>query len=205
MPVLMDMGKWNRDHGGYRSSKSYYTNVDAVEKVIRYITRTRCVESRSGELISVGGAGVICAGTVEEIIVQFLIVQNFYQIDKRGGRRVVHEILSFTEEEFNRINRNYALVNLVAREISAYFYLSGFQVVYAVHHDSEKHVHIHLAVNTINFKSGKKFHSGGEDFKYRIKHFQTIFENVCHVAEVQRKQVQAVKCPVVFTKDGGNK
>ena len=38
------------------------------------------------------------------------------------------------------------------------YFQQGFQVVYAVHWDNNKSLHVHFVINTINFKDGKKWH-----------------------------------------------
>ncbi len=184
MPVLRDMGKWNHENGNrYISARqAYYKNDNAVENVIRYITRTRANETRRNELICYGGAGVDITASPAEIINQFLMVQDFYKINERGGRRLIHEVYSFTDEEFNLLNNDYALINLIAREISAYFFDQGYMVVYAIHCEIDKRVHIHFAVNSINYYNGKKFVSKGEDFKNRIAIFQSIYQNILNYA-----------------------
>lgn len=182
MPVLRDMGKWNHDNMHINGRQSYYKNTDAVENVIRYILRERYCETRRPDLISYGGAGIDINASAATIINQFLAIQNLYKIDERGGRRLVHEVYSFSDEEFKMLGENYALVDYVAREISAYFYAQGFQIVYAIHNESGKRVHIHFVMNTINFRTGKKFVSRGEDFKYRLMFFNQIFRKVCGLA-----------------------
>lgn len=180
MPVLRDMGKWNNNKDSYHGNTAYYKNEDAVEKVLRYISRTRWNENRVSDLICIGGAGIDISAPIEEIIREFLTIQIFYKIDDRKGRRLIHLTYSFSDDEFNiRLNRNYALVNLIARNISAYYFAMGFQVFYGVHDDATKHTHIHFAISSINYLDGKKYHAGGESFKEMQSVFNQIFEEIC--------------------------
>ena len=164
-----------RGHGSY-------TNKDAVEKVIRYITRTRWCENRQNELIAYGGAGVGIYLNPAEIIRQFLYVQNIYNINNRGGRRIYHEVLSFTDYEFQLLNWDYNSVLMIAQEISKFYYENGHQVLFGIHYSEEKRLHIHFAVNTINYRTGLKWHSSKIDLEQRkllfneiIKKYQYIF------------------------------
>lgn len=141
------------------SGNGSYTNEKAVENVIRYITRSRIYEDRRNELISYGGAGIGGYLSPEEIIHQFLYVQEVYNIRNRRGRRICHEILCLSDEEFALLNCDYNLVEKIAQEIRYQYYLRGHQVLYGIHCSSNMRVHIHFAVNTINFITGLKWHS----------------------------------------------
>lgn len=194
MPVLRDMGKWNKENGRFPGKAMYYKNEDAVEKVIRYITRTRWNESQGNELIGYGGAGVSIGAPVEVLIGEFVKVQKIYNMSQ--GRRMIHEVYSLSDYDFELLNKDYALVDLLGRQLCAYYFALGYQIVYAVHWDMSKHVHIHLAINTVNFRTYKKFHSGGEDFKQRIAIFKKIFFDVVHLA--QTKVLNGVVSPINF-------
>ena len=145
--------------------KGNYMNEDAVEKVIRYITRIRPNEDRADELIAWSGMGVGCYASPELVIEQFCAVQEVYGIKAKGGRRIYHEVLGIREEEFERMWRDYGLVYQIAAECAQRYYSRGHQVVFAIHHapkDSQtgnSGVHIHFAVNTVNFMTGRRWHS----------------------------------------------
>lgn len=145
--------------------KGSYTNADAVENVIRYITRTRPEEDRANELIAWSGMGVGCYASPELVIEQFRTVQEVYGKETNGGRKIYHEILGFQEAEFERMWRDYNLVYQIAVECAKRYYSMGHQVVFAIHHAlrdrqiGNKGVHIHFAVNTVNFMTGKKWHT----------------------------------------------
>lgn len=138
--------------------KSYnYTNKDAVEKVIRYITRTRKNETERNSLISVGSMGISYYMSSEIMIHQMEMVQNVYDIDKRGGRRIAHEVFLLSSEDLFLLGCNYALIYDMAFAMSSHYYQQGHQVVFAIHKDKDR-VHIHFAINTINFINGLKWH-----------------------------------------------
>ena len=141
-----------------------YTNKNAVENCIRYITRTGANEDRRHELSAWGGAGVGCYAAPELVIQQFCGVQKVYGIDRRGGRRLFHEVYNLTDREFESLGRNYDFVYQIAMKCAEYYYLMGHQVVFAIHHTrnvqmGNKGVHIHFVVNSINFMTGGKWHT----------------------------------------------
>lgn len=68
----------------------------------------------------------------------------------------------------NALDRNVELMWQFAYEISLeFFYKKGFQVVFAIHYDMQGKYHIHLAVNTVNYITGKKLQTFKKDIKER--------------------------------------
>jgi len=57
----------------------------------------------------------------------------------------------------------------IAQKMAQDFYNDGFQVYYGVHKPdkTETHIHVHFAVNTVNFRTGKKRHENMGDTKRR--------------------------------------
>ena len=154
--------------------KASYVNEDAVANVIRYVTRTRKNEDRRNELFGYGGAGVGYYLEPEMMIQQFLYVQCNHNIHYRRGRRMYHEVLTIREDEFDKLNRDMSIANRIALECCMIYYLQGHQVVYAVHWDQDKFVHIHFAVNTISFIDGRKWHTSMREGTSREKKFNEI-------------------------------
>ena len=112
--------------------------------------------------------------TPAAMIFQMCMVQEKYRISVRGGRRVYHEFFLISNEEFYQLNRNIEYIKRIAAECSSVYYNMGFQVVYAIHRDKEKKLHIHFCVNTINFYTGMKWHSSHKDLHEREMIFNTI-------------------------------
>ncbi|MCR5105478.1 MAG: relaxase/mobilization nuclease domain-containing protein [Eubacterium sp.] len=195
MLSVMDMGRFNacKNEQNVNKSKTYYKNADAIEKVVRYITRTRDNESRRNELIYSGGSGVIIDAPIESIINQLKGVQSFYGIDSRKGRRLMHLVIGFTENDFYQLNNDYALVDLIGRETSAYFFALGFQNVYAVHHDQEKKVHIHICISSVNYITGLKIQMDYEFNRALDKAVNTFFENAKVIAAENRGEITEIE------------
>ena len=62
------------------------------------------------------------------------------------------------------------------------FYSVGHQVVFAVHHTENecgvyKGVHIHFAVNKINFQTGNKWHTNNKESYKREANFNLIIRS----------------------------
>lgn len=157
-----------------------YTNPDAIENVIRYITRTRRNETRGDELIGWGGMGVGCYASPELMIEQFHYVQRVYGMNK-NGRMLYHETFNITDEEFNKLDNDYNRVNWIALECAKVYYSNGYQVAYAIHDDikkvgTNKRVHIHFVVNAVNFMTGRKWHTSKRESFNRERSFNGILE-----------------------------
>lgn len=152
-----------------------YSNQSAVYNVVRYITRSRENEQNAGDLLFWGGLGISECEGVEYIVDEFQTVQDAYQ-RKNIGRRVQHHVYSFSEGEKADIQGRNLDMDAIARKMARDFFREGYQVVYAVHqgNSSEKHMHAHFAVNTVNFRTGKKFHESKAETKAREQRFQKI-------------------------------
>lgn len=145
--------------------KGKYQNEDAVDNVLRYITRTRINENRANELYSFGGMGIdLYPFNIDTIIYQFKAIQDIHNIKGRGGRRIVHEVYTVLNGNYPKENERlvYETLDEVAKIGCSYLYNMGFQVVYAVH-ISDKNPHIHFAINSISFRTGLKFHMTGSE------------------------------------------
>ena len=67
-------------------------------------------------------------------------------------------------------------VNQMALEMCMEYYNEGFQVVYGVHWEEIKKLHIHFAVNAVNFITGKKFDTSVTGNLYRKHRFNEIMK-----------------------------
>lgn len=155
-------------------NRGTYSNENVVENVIRYITRTRKKEDRQHELYGYGGVGVTNCISPEIMIAQIKYIQKIHGIDVRGGRRMYHETFSLCDKEFESLHYDFSIVNLFAMECCQEYFLRGHQAIYAVHFEPDKKLHIHFAVNTINFIDGKKWRSYMRDRSARDNKFNDI-------------------------------
>ena len=127
--------------------------------------------------------GVGCYASPELAIEQFRAVQEVYGKKADGGRRIYHEVLGFTDEEFEQMWRDYGLVYQIAVECAKKYYSIGHQVVFAIHHAPHNNhgrnsgVHIHFAVNTVNFMNGRKWRSYFQESSNRGQTFNQNMRN----------------------------
>ncbi len=174
IPTRVNKGKkaGSGDTAYYKNRN--YSNKDAVEKVLRYITRTREGEDREENLINYGAAGADYFHSVDNMIQQFCYVQHVYGINSRGGRRMYHEVLNLKDCELERLGRDPKMLWQVGMECCQVYFQMGHQAVFAVHWEPEKRCHIHFAVNTINFQNGRKWHTALPEIKQREGIFNEI-------------------------------
>ena len=160
--------------------KRNFSNHDAVENLIHYITRTRVSEDRKGDLITYGAVGAFYYNSVEDVIQQFKYVQNVYGINNRNGRRMYHEVLNLLDFEAEWLGYAPEWFFQVGMECCQFYFQMGFQAVFAVHYEENKHYHFHCAVNSINFITGRKWHTSLKDIRWR----ENIFNEVLNKYQV---------------------
>ena len=121
-----------------------YDDKDALETVVQYICR--------GGYGYYGGYGVDPRYAVQ----QMQLVKQLW--GKEQGRQVRHFILSFHKDE----HIGYEQLMKVGFDICQYY--SDYQSVYGLHVDTD-HLHLHFAVNTVSFKSGRMYAGGISDWQ----------------------------------------
>ena len=67
-------------------------------------------------------------------------------------------------------------VNQMALEMCMEYYNEGFQVVYGVHWEETKKLHIHFAANAVNYITGRKFDTSVTGNLYRKHRFNEIMK-----------------------------
>ncbi len=165
----------NKKNNFYK--KGNYTNDDAVENLIRYVTRTRENESRGGDLIAYGAVGAGYYLSPENIIRQFLYVQKANKIDIRKGRRMYHEVFNLCDCEVEPFYMGWEQLWHVGMDCCRIYYQMGFQAVFAIHWEQGKRYHFHFAINSISFLDGRKWHTSIPEIKQREMIFNQILVN----------------------------
>lgn len=151
-----------------------YCNKNAVENVVRYIIRERKNEDRRNELKGYGAFGVSEYLTPEVMIKQMNHVQEVYNIEKRGGRRIRHHYYLFNEMDNRFLSVHPEVAMRIAQECAQIYFNMDHQVVYAVHRDAEGCFHIHFCINAINFMNGLKYNETKRQLFTREKLFDEI-------------------------------
>lgn len=157
-----------------------YTNSDAPEKLIRYVTRTN--GKSDDDLLAWGGLGVLEYGGIARSIKQFYIAQAAHTRNGDFGKYMNHEIFSFSYEGEHLILQNNLDIDEIARRMARdIFEQDHCQVIYGVHapNNAEKHLHIHFAINAVNYRTGNKRHENRSQTRERdIRFNQIIFDEL---------------------------
>lgn len=59
--------------------------------------------------------------------------------------------------------------------ITQYFWYDGHQAAFGLHED-KPHLHIHIAVNSVNYRTGKKYHLQYRDYKQIRQYIQKVVD-----------------------------
>lgn len=129
------------------------TDPEIVEIYIRYITRTRTYDKCPPAYVHY--LGFKPYSTIENLIDEFFQTQIIYR--QLSGVRARHEWISFMDGETLDCNGRQRVVD-IAYQFALWYFKQGFQVIFAIHTDT-KYLHIHYVINTVNFITGRKYHS----------------------------------------------
>ena len=158
-----------------KAGNGKYTNQDAPENLIRYITRTKGEPKH--DFIAGGGLGILEDNSIDSIIGQFSLAQQLHTRKGDFGRFIDHEIFSFSPKGESLLDENNVDIDRLAREMAYTFYETDHcQVLYGVHSPSEKdaHLHIHFAINTVSFETGNKRRENIRQTRERNTQFQNM-------------------------------
>lgn len=153
----------------------HYTKPDSTENLIRYITRTN--KQPSNDLITWGGMGISEYSGIEKIIDQFSLAQKMHTRCGTFGRYMSHEYFSFSDKGEYLISKYHLDIDTIARKMAAdIFEHDHCQVIYGVHSPSseDKHLHIHFAINAVNYRTGSKRRENRSQTRERDMRFNQI-------------------------------
>ncbi len=160
-----------------KDKRGAYCNPNAPEKLIKYVTRAG--RERKQELVSWGGAGVL-EYSVESVIDQFYFAQKAHTRRGNFGRYMSHTLFAFSPEGEYAVDKNDMDVDEIARQMARdIFEQDHCQVVYGVHKPdkTEPHLHIHFAINTVNYRTGGKRHENKTQTAERNERFNKIISD----------------------------
>lgn len=120
-----------------------YSDDEALADIVSYITR--------GGYGYCGGYGVDPRYAAE----QMQMVKELW--GKNRGRRVRHFILSFDKSEHISYEKAMQIGFAICR------YYADYQSVYGLHTDTD-HLHLHFAVNSVSYRTGKMYAEGLSDW-----------------------------------------
>lgn len=174
----MNNKKENKERGLLinKAGNNRYTTPDSIDNLVKYISRESNPSKK--DLICQGTLGAIDFNGTNTVIEQFKCVQTLHTRKGDFGRYIDHEIYSLSNDELQSLKEKNIPLDYIAKELAKDFYKDGYQVFYGVHQpdDTEKHTHIHFAVNTVNYHTGNKRRENIEQTKRRGKRLHQIIK-----------------------------
>jgi hypothetical protein len=197
--ALYDKEMREKKYINQKYSTHNYSNKNAVKYLIEYITRSRPNENRKGDLIGYGAAGIPLNISPQQMISVIENTQkNTYMKAEVKGPRMSHIVFNFTESEMAMMCYDYGLLWSFAEECTQLFYNIGFQVVFAIHYDPGKRYHIHFAVSTVNFLTGKKLCMGIPDVNHLGRIYNDLLVKYLMVHNHSVTPIRFASCPIRF-------
>ena len=150
-----------------------YKDPYAISDIVGYVQNY----DKTGGMI--GGWGVNPGTAAQEME---LLAKLWH---KQEGTRLRHWVITFSEEELERITErlNCSLKNAMMQLGYAFsrYYANEYQIVFGVHRNTE-HPHIHFVMNTVAYTDGHKY--TGTKAKYDIRRCGSIESKIlfgfCH-------------------------
>lgn len=157
-----------------KAGKNKYCQKDSIGNLIRYIARENGLPK--DDLVCCGAFGATDFTDIDDTIRQFECVQLLHKTNDGINRYIDHEIYLFSTEDENNLKKYNISFDSIARKMANEFFNDGFQVYYGVHNKDTgtDNLHIHFAVNTVNFKTGKKRHENMIETKRNEQKFRDI-------------------------------
>lgn len=159
-----------------RAGKGRYDAAWDVRNEISYIWREGKNKDREKELEARGAWGAPQWMGAKGVVQSFEAVRALY---KRKGfvRYLDHEIYQFSGDELDGIREKGTDLGDVARRMAEDIYQEGYQVAYAVHNKTDtENVHVHFAVNTVNYRTWGKRHENMAETSRWQRVFRQIVE-----------------------------
>ena len=146
----------------------FINNKVSLKKTLTYI----CKEEKTDKKL-ISGIECIPENAYEEM----MAIKEMYK--KLNGREKIHLIQSFSPKEKLTYEQAHEIGIKLAQK------LKDFQVVVATHTD-RNHIHNHIVINTVNFKTGKKFHQSKEELQ-KIKDYSNKICKQYGLSVIERK------------------
>ncbi len=156
-----------------KAEKGKYTNKNAIRNLIKYINREEgSSKNGSNDVLCSGAYGSVDFMGSEFATTQFEDVQHCYIRAGKTVRYADHEMFTFSPIVSQILKEKPELLPKLANRMAAILSDGQYQVYYGVHMgeedhfhtaeaiskkgDSENNLHVHFAVNTVNFRTLRK-------------------------------------------------
>lgn len=156
--------------------KITYKTLRSVKRLINYILR----EDKTLEHLK---GGIYC--NPDTAYDEFILTKELHNKLPEGtiskSNEVVHLVQSFKGREVTP-----EMAKQIAQELLEYNVFKGFQIVYAVHIDTEN-VHTHFAINNVNYETGARWHISKHDLQ-GIKDYSDEILQKYQLSVIPRKE-----------------
>ena len=170
MAILNVISTRNYEFSSYADYEFYPNEPEIIEIYLTYITRTRQIVSYPAAYV--GYFGFKPYASIDDLVQGFLETQALYRC--RTGIRARHEWVSFKAgETLDGYGRNRVVD--IAYQFALWYFKQGFQVVFAIHTDTE-YLHIHYVINSVNFLTGRKYHSNTHVLLNEKKYLEDVIQ-----------------------------
>lgn len=167
----------NGKRNSYKEKISYKT-LGSVKRLINYILNPNKTKDAL-----MGGIWCNPDTAYNEFILTKMMHDKLPTEAVSKSNQVFHFVQSFDAEELTP-----ELAKQIADEFLQFRIFNGFQIVYAVHIDTE-HIHTHFAINSINYENGLRWHIS----KYDLKEMQDYSDELCkkyNLSVIQRTELK---------------
>lgn len=134
-----------------------------LKNAIEYILQEHKVAKEDG-IKYAASQGCILKSAYQEM----LSTKKHY--GKTDGRQGYHFVISFAPDDNVTKEKLWKIVQGFVSE-----YLQGYEAVYAIHDDAD-HLHAHIIFNSVNYKTGYKYHYKNGDWERNI---QPLVDRLC--------------------------
>ena len=152
--------------------RNTYGGVEYIRKACEYILHSPFIKNYS--------AFGVCAFDPKRAAEQMVDVRKFFH--KESGNPLFHVIIAFDDEMKNEKAAWNYIVN------SALWFLPDYQIFFGMHGKDEEcpHLHGHLVINSVSYKTGKMLNSGVVMQQFKIA-AEKLFKCKCTLIFLDKK------------------
>ena len=150
-----------------------YENSPAIKNLLRYVVSKKGTD----EYVDCWGT----KGLLKDINHAYKVInrmQRYLRCD--NGKRMFHFVISFPVNIKSQEN-----VFIVADAIASYLG-EEYQLVYGIHCDTDNY-HIHFAMNSVSYVTGKKWHKENHEFARWFQNLRNIAQRILDEASDKEK------------------
>ena len=133
------------------SPKKHYPQNKDIRQLLTYVAG----HSKTKKFKAAYSNGYGVSADYKKAYQQIIKVQKYYKKDSK--RRMYHMVISFPSQYKCDLPCTIKIAKVIAKII-----FKDYQIFYGIHTDTNN-LHIHFAINAVNYRTGKKFHTSKAD------------------------------------------